>query len=407
MAGVRPEKMVHAAVIGAGVMGAGIAQWLSSRQLHVLLRDISVEQVGKGMATIAKLYRDGLKHHSFTSREVRESMDRISPAPAEVPLRHMDIVIEAASENLDLKKKIFQKLDQIAGENTILATNTSALPVTEIAMSTPRPERVVGLHFFNPVHRMPLVEVIAGAHTSLEVLQRAVRFTQQIGKLPVVVTDSPGFLVNRILIPYLIEAGHLFENGADITVIDEVMLDFGMPMGPLRLLDEVGLDVALHVAETLESHFKDRIRVPRCIRGMTADGMLGRKNGRGFYRYETAKTGPNPQLSHYRTGDKAVTVTREELQERMVFLMLNEAARCMEEHVVSEPLDVDFAMIMGAGFAPFRGGPLRHTDAVGAARLVGAMDHLVAGGAAHFEPCALLRDMAGKGKKFHSHEERP
>ena len=227
-------------------------------------------------------------------------MDRIHPAPAEVPLRHADLVIEAAVENLELKKKIFQRLDELAGDDTILATNTSALPISEMAAGTRHPERVVGLHFFNPVHRMQLVEIIAARQTAPEVLQRAVKFAQQIGKLPVVVKDSPGFLVNRILMPYLIEAGNLFEAGAKIEDLDEAMLDFGMPMGPLRLLDEVGLDVSLHVAETLAAHFGDRMKIPDCLRKMTSDGLLGRKSGRGFYLHEKSKEAkPNPQVSTF------------------------------------------------------------------------------------------------------------
>ena len=396
------KSVARTAVIGAGVMGAGIAQWISARKLPVILRDINTEQVAKGMASVAKLYRDAVKRRLLTAHEARTGMERVYPAPAEVPLRHTDMVIEAAVENLELKKKIFQRLDELVSPDTILATNTSALPISEMAASTRHPERVVGLHFFNPVHRMQLVEVIAARQTAPEVLQRALRFTQQIGKLPVLVKDSPGFLVNRILMPYLIEAGNLFEAGAKIEDLDDVMLDFGMPMGPMRLLDEVGLDVSLHVAETLAVHFGDRMKVPGCIRQMTGAGLLGRKNGSGFYLHEKSKGArPNPQISTYVQSQKGRAITREELQERMVFLMVNEAARCLEEQIVTDPADVDFAMIMGTGFAPFRGGPLRYTDTVGAARLVGAMNHLVASGTAHFEPCELLAKMADKNEKFY------
>jgi 3-hydroxyacyl-CoA dehydrogenase/enoyl-CoA hydratase/3-hydroxybutyryl-CoA epimerase len=397
-----PKPVARTAVIGAGVMGAGIAQWISARKLPVILRDINTEQVGKGMASIAKLYRDGVKHHTFTTHEARAGMDRVHPAPVEVPLRHTDLVIEAAVENLELKKKIFQRLDELVSPDTVLATNTSALPISDMVAGTRHPERVVGLHFFNPVHRMQLVEVITARQTAPEVLQRALKFAQQIGKLPVVVKDSPGFLVNRILIPYLIEAGNLFEAGAKIEDLDEVMLDFGMPMGPLRLLDEVGLDVSLHVAGTLAAHFGERMKVPDCVRKMTGAGLLGRKSGKGFYLHEKSKEAkPNPQISTYVLSQQARAISREELQERMVFLMVNEAARCLEEQIVTDPADVDFAMIMGTGFAPFRGGPLRYTDTVGAARLVGAMNHLVASGTAHFEPCKLLAGMAERGEQFY------
>jgi 3-hydroxyacyl-CoA dehydrogenase / enoyl-CoA hydratase / 3-hydroxybutyryl-CoA epimerase len=398
----RAKPIARTAVIGAGVMGAGIAQWISARQLPVILRDINTEQVARGMAGIAKLYGDSVKRHTFTTREARDGLDRVSPAPLEVPLHQTDIVVEAAVERLELKKKIFQRLDELVSDNTILATNTSALPISEMAASTRHPERVVGLHFFNPVHRMQLVEVIAARQTAPEILQRALRFAQQIGKLPVVVKDSPGFLVNRILMPYLIEAGNLFETGASIADLDQVMLDFGMPMGPMRLLDEVGLDVSLHVAETLTAKFSGRMKIPDCLRKMSAGGLLGRKSGRGFYLHEKLKEAkPNPQISTYVQSDKARILPGEELQERMVFLMVNEAARCLEEQIVTDPADVDFAMIMGAGFAPFRGGPLRYTDAVGAAKLAGAMSCLTDSGATHFVPCNLLAEMAAKGKKFY------
>ena len=399
-----PKPITRTAVIGAGVMGAGIAQWLSARRLPVILCDINTEQVARGMSSIGKLYRDGLKRHVFTQLEVREGLDRVYPAPTEVPLGQVDLVIEAAVENLDLKKKIFQRLDELSGKDTILATNTSALPVSELAAGTRRPERVLGLHFFNPVHRMQLVEIIVARQTSPEVLQRALRFVQQIGKLPVIVKDSPGFLVNRILMPYLVEAGNLFELGASVTDLDEAMLDFGMPMGPMRLLDEVGIDVALHVAKTLAAHYQDRMAIPQTLNKMVQVGLLGRKSGRGFYTHTKGKEPKaNAEVSAERRSDINHPVpVRTDLQQRMVLLMINEAARCLEEQVVTDAADVDFAMIMGTGFAPFRGGPLRYADTLGAEKLVSQMDTLVASGNRHFAPCALLRSMAGNEQKFYA-----
>ena len=277
------RPVARTAVIGAGVMGAGIAQWLSAKNLPVILRDINPEQVARGLDNIARIYHEGVRHHAFTLREARAGFDKIFPAATEVPLRHVDLVIEAAAENLELKRKIFGRLEELVGEETILATNTSSLPVSELAGGARRPERVIGLHFFNPVHRMQLVEIIVARQTAPETLQCTVKFAQHIGKLPVVVQDSPGFLVNRILMPYLIEAGNLFENGAGLESLDSVMLDFGMPMGPMRLMDEVGLDVALHVAKTLAVKFGDRMKIPGCLPGMVGAGLLGRKNGRGFF----------------------------------------------------------------------------------------------------------------------------
>jgi 3-hydroxyacyl-CoA dehydrogenase/enoyl-CoA hydratase/3-hydroxybutyryl-CoA epimerase len=395
------KPIARPAVIGAGVMGAGIAQWLSSRGLPVILRDVNAEQVAKGMAGVAQLYHEGVKRHLLTKVEARAGLDRIFPSAAEVPLHNVDLVIEAAVEKMELKKKIFQRLGELAGPNTVLATNTSALSVSEIAASTKAPERVVGIHFFNPVHRMQLVEVVVGRQTSSEVAERALRFVQQIGKLPVVVKDGPGFLVNRILMPYLIEAGHLFEAGASTGDMDEAMLDFGMPMGPLRLIDEVGVDVAHHVAGELALKFSDRMPSPRVLAQMLKAGLLGRKSERGFYLYHTKTPEPNSGLSLFQEKDWAKGFGREELQKRLVLLMVNEAARCLEEEIVTEPSDVDFAMIMGTGFAPFRGGPLRYADGLGGARVVGEMKRLADSGAGYFEPCALLRTLAAEGRKFY------
>ncbi|HEV2456115.1 MAG TPA: 3-hydroxyacyl-CoA dehydrogenase NAD-binding domain-containing protein, partial [Verrucomicrobiae bacterium] len=398
---IETKPISRAAVIGSGVMGAGIAQWLSARRVTVLLRDVNIEQVARGMSNIAKIYNEGVKRHTLSRREARDGMDRVFPAPNEAPLGLVDIVIEAAVENLELKQAIFQRLDVLGGDKTLLATNTSALPISELAARTRRPERVVGLHFFNPVHRMQLVEVVAARQTSQETLDRAVKFVRQIGKLPVVVKDSPGFLVNRILMPYLIEAGNLFESGGSIDEIDHAMLDFGMPMGPLRLIDEVGVDVSLHVAKTVAAHFSSRMNIPAVLGRMSDAKMLGRKSGAGFYLHAKSGTHPNPATMRFAQARSRVDFLREELQERMALLMVDESARCLEERIVAAPEDVDFAMISGTGFAPFRGGPLRYADSLGAERIVGAMDALAGRGADHFRPCNLLRQMAAAGKKFY------
>ena len=396
------KPVAHTAVIGAGVMGAGIAQWLSAKNLPVILRDTNPEQIARGLNNIVHIYQDGIKRRVFTAHEARAGLDKIFPAPAEVPLRHADIVIEAAVEDLELKKKIFGRLDELASEETILATNTSSLPISELAASTRLPARVVGLHFFNPVQRMQLVEIIRACQTSPEILQRTVKFAQQIGKLPVVVKDSPGFLVNRILMPYLVEAGNLFENGASIESLDGAMLDFGMPMGPMRLMDEVGLDVSLHVAKTLAANFSDRMKIPDCLPKMVAAGLLGRTSGRGFFLHgKSEEVKLNPQVSTFVSGENAHAVSREKLQERMVLLMVNEAARCLEEQIVEGPAEVDFGMIMGTGFAPFRGGPLRYVDLLGADKIVKAMENLADHGAPHFEPNNLMNAMAAEGGKFY------
>ena len=401
---MKVERVKQVAVIGAGVMGAGIAQWASSRDISVILRDINHDAVAKGLAGIAKLYEAGVKRYALTKTEARAGMDRIAPTATDVPLTSADIVIEAAVEKMELKKQLFARLDELAGPKTILASNTSALSISELAASTKHPERVVGIHFFNPVHKMQLVEVIVGRQTSPEVVRRAVKFVQQIGKLPVVCKDSPGFLVNRILMPYLIEAGHLFAHGARVEDIDECMLDFGMPMGPLRLIDEVGLDVANHVATDLASKFPDRMSAPGVLAKMIADKLLGKKSGRGFYVHSKGVAEPdvNPDIDKYHHDTSCAKLTRDELQLRMVLLMVNEAARCLEEGIVAEPADVDFGMIMGTGFAPFLGGPLRFADFTGIKQLVDEMKALAGKGELRFTPCNLFQTMAGTGKKFYA-----
>ncbi len=403
-AGTSPAtaRVERATVIGAGVMGAGIAQWLAARGVSVMLRDINTDAVARGMATVGKLFAEGVKRRTFTPVEARAAMDRISPVVDLPSLRRADVIIEAAVEKMELKKDIFRKLEQLAGPDTILATNTSALSVTELAESLCASERVVGIHFFNPVHRMQLVEVIHTPRTDAEVVRRALKFVQAMGKLPVLVKDSPGFVVNRVLMPYLVEAARLFEAGAEVTELDESMLEFGMPMGPLRLVDEVGTDVSLHVAETLASHYHRRMAVPEVLSKLVKGGHLGRKSGEGFYRHQGKEAVVGEAAERYVKDDSAANLDRVDLALRMVLLMVNEAARCVEEGIVSGPEDVDFAMIMGAGFAPFRGGPLRHVDTVGVANVVRAMNELVDEGETRFDPCGLLKDLAAKEKGFYA-----
>jgi len=397
---VSPVKRIT--VVGAGIMGGGIAQWASSRDIPVILRDINHDAIAKGLAGIAKIYEQAVKRHALTKVEARAGMDRVSPSAVDVPLHSADVIIEAAVEKMDLKKQLFARLDELAGPNTILASNTSALSISEIATATKHPERVIGIHFFNPVHRMQLVEVVVGRQTSPEVVRRAVKFVQQIGKLPVVVRDAPGFLVNRILMPYLIEAGHLFENGARVEDIDESMLEFGMPMGPLRLIDEVGVDVSNHVAADLASKFSDRMHCPEVLSKMIADQLLGKKSGKGFYLHSKKGKEPvvNMRIDKYHSGTSCAKLTRDELRTRMVLLMINESARCLEGGIVDEAADVDFGMIMGTGFAPFLGGPLRFADNVGLSLVVAEMKRL-ADEEPRFTPCNLLQTLAGTGQTFY------
>ncbi len=396
-----PAPVRQAAVIAAGVMGAGIAQWLSSRGLSVTLSDIGPDPVAAGLKRAATLYRGGAKRGLFSAADATRGMDRIRPAAERVPLSNHDLVIEAAVEEMEIKRRIFADLDARCGEDTILATNTSALSIREIASATSRPDKVVGIHFFNPVHRMQLVEIVRGDKTSDDTLRRTLEFVRGIGKLPVVVRDRPGFLVNRILMPYLIEAGRLVDGGASVMLVDEAMRDFGMPMGPLRLIDEVGLDVALHVVETLHGEFGDRLKPPMILQQLLDREMTGRKSGRGFYRYRNdGKAVPSRWIAEL-AAPRNVDLASEAIVIRMAALMIDEAARCLEEEVVREPEDVDFAMIMGTGFAPFRGGPLRFADKVGAGVIVAALEDAGA------TPTTLLNEFAAHGGTFYTNSNSP
>src|SRR5881398_3262358 len=301
-----PEKITHAAVIGAGIMGSGIAQWLSSRRVSVILRDVGTEELTRGLANIEKIYADAVKRAIMTEEKAKEGRARIVASSAPIEMRDVQIVIEAASEKLEIKKKIFRDLAQKAPHAAMLATNTSALPISDLATATEAPERVIGLHFFNPVSRMKLVEVVIGTETSDATIARALAFVRQIAKLPVIVRDSPGFLVNRVLFPYLLEAAELFENGVSGQEIDDVLLQWGVPMGPLRLIDEIGVDITVDIANTLEKAYGQRDRAPKILREMQSAKMLGRKSGGGFYKYEGKQQSPNESLKQWRSRGAAV-----------------------------------------------------------------------------------------------------
>ncbi|MEZ5300268.1 MAG: 3-hydroxyacyl-CoA dehydrogenase NAD-binding domain-containing protein [Verrucomicrobiales bacterium] len=397
-----PAPIRNVAVIGAGVMGAGIAQWLASRGAHVLLTDLDNAALARGMATADKLIGGAVKRRIFSKTEAQAVRDRITPVAGRPPLNRIDLVIEAAVEKLDIKKKIFADLAERTGPDTILATNTSALPIGAIGEAAGCPERVLGIHFFNPVHLMKLVEIVVADQTSDANAARALAFIQGVAKLPVVARDQPGFIVNRILMPYMVEAGRLFESGAPAAEVDAAMLDFGMPMGPLRLIDEVGADVALHVVETLRGAFGERLAAPPILTKMVEAKMLGKKSGSGFYTYAGKGEAPNAAAESLRGAAADAMPDRAEMADRMVALMVNEAARCLEENVAAAPEDIDFAMIMGAGFAPFRGGVLRHADATGVDVIAEQLQRFAAKGGKRFDPCARLAKMAQDGGAFYA-----
>lgn len=347
--------ITDAVVIGAGVMGAGIAHTLASRGVRTLMTDVTNDSLARGMERIHGLVSEATRRRLVSKVQGRDTLDRISTTHTPVPLNRYHLIIEAATESMDLKKKIFADLAAHVSSDTILATNTSALSVAELAATVPHPERVIGLHFFNPVHRMPLVEVITLPETSADVVATVIKFVQKLGKTPVVVKDSPGFLVNRILVPYLMEAVRLHESGVPVKDIDDAMLEFGMPMGPMRLLDEIGLDVAAHVAKTLADAFPDRFPKTNALDKMVAAGQLGKKSGQGFYRYDK-KGGEVVAARH----EKPAMPQHESLQMKLALLISQEAMRCLKEGIARSADDVDLAMVLGTGYPPFRGGPIAY-----------------------------------------------
>jgi 3-hydroxyacyl-CoA dehydrogenase/enoyl-CoA hydratase/3-hydroxybutyryl-CoA epimerase len=413
------EKIVHAAVIGAGVMGSGIAQWLSSRGVTVILRDVAREQINRGLANIEKIYADAVKRGLMPEEKAKQGRARICGSTAPMELRDVQFVIEAASEKMEIKKEVFRELAMEAGPKSVIATNTSALPVSELADMTVSPEHVIGLHFFNPVSRMKLVEVVNAKQTSDETRDRSLAFVRQIGKVPVIVRDSPGFLVNRVLFPYLLDAAELFESGVDAQRIDRALVEWGMPMGPLRLIDEIGVDISIDIGNTLEKAYGQRDHVPTVLLWLRDQQMLGRKTGAGFYKYEGKMQTPNDSLAQWRRGlhgepegaegpnippdrhrDPRLRLKQEEMTHRLIFLMVNEAARCVEDGVVESPEDADYGMILGTGFAPVRGGPLRFAEHLGVSKVFEELERL-AQTEEKFSPCEILKKHARDGTKFY------
>ena len=398
---LKPATVSRLALAGAGVMGGGIAELASRYGLEVRLRDVRPESLQKGLQTVRAVMDERGRRRRTAAREKDGQMARILPTLELTGVSHADAAIEAVVEDLDVKRRVFAELEVRMRPDALLATNTSSLSVDALANGLRHPERFVGFHFFNPVHKMPLVEVVRGARTSDAALVTAVGLARRLGKTPVVVKDSPGFVVNRLLMPYLREAMHLFEEGFSIPDLDAAMREFGMPMGPFEVIDEVGLDVGSKVAGVLSAAFPGRMQPAPLLDKLVAAGRLGHKNGLGFYRHAGRK----------RTADPAVPVllgikrsrrpaSLAPLAERMALTMVNEAARCLEEGVVADAGAIDVAMIFGAGFPPFRGGVLRWADSLGLTNVVSRLRALRGEKGERFEPCALLVARAERGESF-------
>ena len=343
-------KANHVHIIGAGVMGGDIAAFCALKGLRVTLQDKSYAQIAPVISRAAVLYKKKLRD----PRLIQAAMDRLIPDPDGNGIQHADVIIEAVFENLAVKQNIFKMVEEKAKPNALIATNTSSIPLDEISLVMKNPERLVGIHFFNPVAKMELVEVVSSNKTTKEISHNACAFVNQIGRLPLPVSSSPGFLVNRVLMPYLMECVQLLNEGFKAEIIDNAALSFGMMMGPVELADTVGMDVCLAVAENLTSHFGGQ--VPEKLREMVKEQKLGRKTGEGFYRYKNGKA----------IKEKVVNSTSlNEIQNRLILRMVNEAAACLREDVVAEGDLLDAGMIFGTGFAPFRGGPMHYAKQFG------------------------------------------
>ena len=352
----RDWKPRHVHVIGAGTMGGDIAAWCALRGFYVSLQDQAPERIAPAIKRAYTLFKRKLKRPI----KITEAMDRLMPDHTGIGVQQADIIIEAIFEDADVKRSLYEDIEPRMKPDAILATNTSSIPLEELASALAQPGRLVGLHFFNPVAKMQLVEVVTGQSTSTEVAAHAMNFTRQIDRLPLPVSSTPGFLVNRILMPYLMEAVILESEGIPAVLIDQAATRFGMPMGPVELADTVGLDVCLHVAGILAGHFNEE--VPERLKKLVAAGKLGKKSGAGFYTYKKGKA--------VKRRARGGSWNLEEITNRLVLRLLNESVSCLREQVVADRDLLDAGMIFGTGFAPFRGGPMHHIEAIGSDTLL-------------------------------------
>jgi len=394
-------------VVGAGAMGAGIGQLSANRGYDVVMKEIDKATADDAQRRIAKALGKLAERKRWDNSKRQELLDRISVTHDDAPLKSCDLVVEAVVERDDVKDKVFSRLDQVVQRSAILASNTSSLSVSRMAKSTERANQVAGLHFFNPVHRMELVEVVRATETDDLTIARLVAFVKSLGKTPIVTTDSPGFLVNRVLFPYLGEAVLMVTEGFAIEQIDKEIRRFGMPMGPLELLDQVGLDVAHDVAGSLMKNMPEVQPVVDQFADLLEHGYLGKKSGCGFYRYQKGKKsgatilpGIDADLVPPDLGNDYDDDGMTAIQRRLVYPMLAESIKCYDEGVVKEPWAIDLAMVLGTGFSPPRGGPLHVVDSVGADKVVANLKRLQAMLGDRFEPPQRLVDMSQPNETF-------
>jgi len=404
--GVEPLPVKRMAVVGAGVMGGGIAHLAADRGVQVRIKDIRHEAVTGALKHAGDLFRKGVERKKLKPREAAARMERISGGLGYEGFGAAELVVEAVVERMEVKRSVLAEVEARIPQGCVLATNTSTLSIDEMAGVLKRPENFGGMHFFNPVDRMPLVEVIRGARTSPRTVSTIHALAVEMGKVPVVVRDGPGFLVNRILGPYLNEAGHLLAEGASVEAVDAAAREFGMPMGPLRLIDEVGIDVMRHAGEVLYGAFGDRLEPAAPLVALGESGRGGRKAALGIYGYDGSGKELAVDPGIYGVLGSSVPATRREVESReirarLVLTMVNEAARILEDGIVERAADVDLGMIMGTGFPPFRGGLLRYADQLHPRTIVDRLQEYAGRLGARFRPAGLFRELAEADMGFY------
>jgi 3-hydroxyacyl-CoA dehydrogenase / enoyl-CoA hydratase / 3-hydroxybutyryl-CoA epimerase len=365
-AAVAPAPFKKIGVIGAGVMGSGIAQWCAARGYSVVMRDVQPEFVERGLAVIKGLFDDAAKRGKMSADAATQGVARVQGTTELAAFADCDLVVEAIVENVAAKQSLFAELSKVVRDDCVLASNTSALPIEELAATATHPERTIGIHFFNPVSRMPLIEMVLSPHTTRETADRVLAFAKHLGKTPVICRSSPGFLVTRVLFFYLNAACELWEQGVPTDVIDRAMRDWGWPMGPMRLIDEVGVDVTDFIYGEMKHYFPARFRSTSVCGKMLAAGLKGRKNGAstGFYAYEGGKETLNPALASFAPASTK-TMDAKAIQDHLNGVMIDETKRVLDEGVLKTADDADFALLMGTGFPAFRGGLMRYARAHG------------------------------------------
>jgi 3-hydroxyacyl-CoA dehydrogenase/enoyl-CoA hydratase/3-hydroxybutyryl-CoA epimerase len=403
---VEATSVQHLGILGAGTMGGGIAYVAADKGIHVRMKDINHDALARGFKHAHQLWVKLLKRKSINKFELQQKMDLVTGGIDYAGFKQMDVVVEAVIEDIEIKKRVIAEAAKNCRANTIIATNTSSLSVTEMSKAHPAPEYFAGMHFFNPVNKMPLVEVIRGEKSSDQTIATIFELSKKMGKIPVVVKDGPGFLVNRLLLPYMSEAAFLLNEGMSIEVVDTAFVkEFGMPMGPFALMDEVGLDVCIKVLKIFKKSFGARIEMAACLEALEKTNRLGRKNNKGFYLYSDKgdRGGIDPEI-YTALGLKEPTNphSAKECLERGIFMMINECSLALyEDRIVESPQEVDLAMIMGTGFPPFRGGLLKYADTIGSEYIVDQLEFYGQQKGARLKPNIPLRNMAKTKRKFY------